>query len=195
MLDYRRAATVRTEIIRLSQEGLDSHSLRAQAIRKLRCIVPIDSYWFATADPESLLFTDSLVEDIPEAATPLFVANEFLQDDVNKWIRLAVKPSHVGSLASATKGHLASSPRYRDILTPFGFGDELRAVLHDGHSVWGFICLHRDWSGPNFTVDEAKFIASLVPHLAQGLRGAVLLSRVAQSEELKTGLLLADDFS
>src|SRR5262249_18704176 len=89
MFDYRRAANVRAEVIRLSKEGRDSHSLRAQAIRKLRFVIPVDSYWFATADPESLLFTDSLVEDIPEAATPLFVANEFLQDDVNKWARLA----------------------------------------------------------------------------------------------------------
>ena len=86
MFDHRRAANVRAEIIRLSQEGLDSRSLRAQAMRKLRCVIAVDSFWFATADPETLLFTDSLVENIPEAATPLFVANELLQDDVNKWV-------------------------------------------------------------------------------------------------------------
>src|SRR5262249_39673423 len=102
MLDYRRAATVRSEIVRLSQEGVDWHWYCAKGKQTLRSIIPVDSSWFATADPESLLFTDSLVEDIPEAATPLFVANEFLQDDVNKWVRLAVKRSHVGSLASAT---------------------------------------------------------------------------------------------
>ncbi len=147
---------------------------------------------------ETLLFTDSLVEDIPEAATPLFVANELLQDDVNKWVHLAATPSHVDSLASATKGRLASSPRYRDILTPFGFGDELRAVLNDGHSAWGFICLHRDRLAPTFTGEEMRLLASLVPHLAQGLRSAALLSRVAQAEPEEAGpglLLLADDFS
>jgi hypothetical protein len=93
-----------------------------------------------------------------ETATvaPLFVANGFLQDDVNKWVHLAATTSHVDSLASATRGHLASSARYRDILTPFGFGDELRAVLHDGHSAWGFTCLHRDWSGSNFSGEETR---------------------------------------
>jgi DNA-binding CsgD family transcriptional regulator len=166
-------------------------------MRKLRCVIAVDSFWFATADPETLLFTDSLVENLPEAATPLFVANELLQDDVSKWVHLAATKSHVDSLALATKGHLASSTRYRDVLTPLGFGDELRAVLHDGHSAWGFSCLHRGWSASNFSGDEMRLLASLVPHLAQGLRSAALLSHVVQAEQEESGpglLLLADDF-
>jgi DNA-binding CsgD family transcriptional regulator len=196
MVNPRTAAKIRTDIIRLSQSGMDSHALRREAMRRLRTIVPVDSFWFATADPATLLFTGALVEEIPEAATPLFVHNEFLQEDVNKWVRLAVARPFVDSLASATKGKLASSPRYREILTPLGFGDELRAVLHDGNAAWGFMCLHREHAGSNFTRDEAHFLASLVPHLAQGLRSAALLGRASAADDGRPGLLLlANDFS
>jgi DNA-binding CsgD family transcriptional regulator len=196
MLNQRSAARIRTNIVRLSQAGLDSRSFRREAMRQLRFAVPVDSFWFATADPETLLFTGSIVEEIPEATTPLFVTNEFLQDDVNKWVKLAVTRPFVDSLASATNGRLESSPRYRNILIPLGFGDELRAVLHDGHAAWGFMCLHRERTGTNFTRDEALFLASLVPHLAQGLRSAVLLGRATSADDAEPGLLLlTGDFS
>ena len=49
-------------------------------------------------------------------------------------------------------------------------GDELRAALIVGSKCWGFMCLHRERSSPNFTPAEAAFLAKLTPHLAQGLR-------------------------
>ena len=196
MLNSRSARRISNDIVRLSQAGLDSLSFRREAMRCLRAVVPVDSFWFATADPETLLFTGSMIEEIPASATPLFIANEFLQDDVNKWVRLAVKRPAVDSLASATRGRLTSSPRYRDILCPLGFGDELRAALHDGQSTWGFMCLHRERAGSNFSADEEQFLASLIPHLAHGLRTALLLDRAVTAGDDGPGLLLlADDFS
>jgi hypothetical protein len=85
MLSNHSAVTARRDIVRLCHSGLDSLSLRCEAMRRLRQVLPIESFWFATADPATLLFTGSLVEEIPEEATPLFVANEFLQNDVNKF--------------------------------------------------------------------------------------------------------------
>ena len=192
-----RSANSRHEIVKLCHSGLDSLTLRIEAIRRLRSVLPIDSFWFATADPATLLFTGSAIEAIPESATPHLIQNEFLQDDVNKFVGLAkVRPS-VGSLFVATEGRLERSTRYREILAPLGFGDELRAALHDGGSCWGFMCLHRDLTGPNFTPDEAEFLAGLVPHLAQGLRTALLhdQARNASGEGGPGLLLLADDLS
>src|SRR5438046_2773808 len=103
-------ASARQDIIRLCHSGLDSIALRREAMRRLRRILPVDSYWFATADPSTLLFTGSVVDAIPERATPLFVTNEFLQDDVNKWTDLAAARPPVNSLYLATKGRLADSP-------------------------------------------------------------------------------------
>lgn len=89
-MDQRGAAErTRREIVRLSHAGLDARTLRVETLRRLRQVVPLDSAWFATADPATLLFTSTVVEEIPEHATPAFLANEFFEDDVNKWVHLA----------------------------------------------------------------------------------------------------------
>jgi hypothetical protein len=100
------ATTARQDIVRLCHSGLDSVSLRREVMRRLRRTLPVDSFWFATVDPTTLLFTGALAEAIPEKATPLFVANEFLQNDVNKWTQLAAARPSVNSLYFATKGRL-----------------------------------------------------------------------------------------
>jgi hypothetical protein len=91
-----------------------------------------------------LLFTSAVVEDIPEHATAAFVANEFLQSDVNKWVALARAGRPANGLCVATHGQPDDSPRHGEILRPLGFGDELRAALRVGRSCWGFMCLHRE---------------------------------------------------
>ena len=77
---------------------------------------------FATADPATLLFTGAVQDDVLTQATPQFLENEFLEDDSVKFARLARGRSPVDSLAVATRGELARSPRYREILAPMDLG-------------------------------------------------------------------------
>jgi DNA-binding CsgD family transcriptional regulator len=185
------------DIMRLCHAGLDTRTLRVEALRRLRKIVPVDAAFCATVDPATLLFTGSLTEEIPQSITPAFLANEFLQDDVTKFVHLAHAARPVQSLYAATRDEPNMSPRYREILAPIGFGDELRAALRIGDVTWGVLCLHRDLTGPGFTVAEAAFLERIVPHLAVGLRTGLLI------EEATTGsgadapglVVLADDLS
>jgi hypothetical protein len=194
----RPAERVRQEIIRLSHSGLDSTTFRLEAVRRLRKAIPTDVSFFATADPATLLFTSAVRDDVLAQATALFLEREFLKDDPIQFTRLARANSPVDSLGMATKGGLIRSPRYQEILAPIDLGDELRAVLKVGSKCWGFMCLHRERSGPDFTPAEAAFLAKLTPHLAEGLRAALLLddSRSASPQPDGPGLvLLADDLS
>jgi hypothetical protein len=192
-------ATRRTEdaIVRLCHAGLDSRALRVEAAHRLRKVIPVDAIFFATVDPETLLFTGSLVEEIPEHATPAFLANEFLQDDVNKFVVLARATRPVQSLYAATEGEPVGSLRFREILAPMGFGDELRAALRVGSTTWGVLCLHRDLTGPGFTTTEAAVLERIAPHLAFGLRSALRIEEASVAPESGgPGLvLLADDLS
>jgi DNA-binding CsgD family transcriptional regulator len=196
-MQQRRAEQTRREIIRLCHAGLDSHTLGVETIKQLRKVIPIDVSFFATADPATLLFTGAVQDEILGRVTPQFLENEFLQDDVNKFMWLARNSLPVGGLVQATGQDLERSPRSREILAPLGLGDELRAVLITGGACWGFMCLHRDRSSPPFTVGEAAFLARLTPHLAEGLRKALLISattRPALPDEPGV-LLLAEDLS
>ena len=196
-MDKRAAARIRSDIVRLCHAGLDSRTLRVETLRQLRKLIAIDSYWFATADPATLLFTGSVVEGIPEQLTTRFVENEFHRDDVNKWAPLSRAARPVEGLYAATQGHPNDSARYREILAPLHFGDELRAVLIDGSSCWGFLCLHQEQSSAGFTSEEAAFVSQLTPHLAAGLRTALLIDHATPpTEPFGPGLLvLAEDLS
>src|SRR5919202_533978 len=192
------AERVRQDIIRLSHAGLDSRTFGIEAVKHLRKAIPTDVSFFATADPATLLFTSAVRDDVLAQATPQFLEREFLKDDPVKFTRLARGRSPVESLGMATKGELARSERYREMLAPMDLGDELRAALVAGSKCWGFMCLHRERSGPDFTPAEAAFLARLVPHLAEGLRKALLLGASGAASPRTEGpglVLLADDLS
>jgi DNA-binding CsgD family transcriptional regulator len=61
---------------------------------------------------------------------------------------------------------------------------------------WGVLCLHRELSGSGFTLAEAAFLEQIAPHLAEGLRTALLIDGGAEPGFDGPGLVvLADDFS
>src|SRR5215217_878886 len=198
MNESRSAERTRHEIIRLSHAGLESKTFRVEAVKQLRKAIPVDVSFFATADPATLLFTSAVVDDVLARVTSQFLENEFLRDDSVKFASLARASSPVDSLGAATKGELVRSPRYQEILEPMDLGDELRAALVVGSKCWGFMCLHRERSSPNFTPAEAAFLAKLTPHLAQGLRTTLLIGGAQATSLPPDGpglLLLGDDLS
>jgi DNA-binding CsgD family transcriptional regulator len=161
-------------IIQTCRAGLEPDALRAAVLPRLRRAVPVDALWWATVDPATLLFTHAYREELPTDSAPYFIDNEFLSDDVNKWTEVARDRSGVRTLAAATDGKLALSPRYRDMFEPLGLADELRAVLRARGAVWGFMCLHRERGEP-FSPQEQDFIRRISPHLAEGVRLSLLV--------------------
>jgi DNA-binding CsgD family transcriptional regulator len=192
------AELARREIIRLSHAGLDSKTFRVEAVKQLQRAIPVDASFFSTTDPATLLLTGVVVDEVLAGAAGQFLENEFLRDDAVKFTGLARGHSPVDSLRAATGGKLIRSPRYQEILEPLDLGDELRAALMVGSKCWGFMCLHRERSGPDFTPAEAAFLAKLTPHLAEGLRAALLVGDARDAPSLPDGpglLLLGDDLS
>ena len=161
--------------------GLDADQLRQEVVGRLRQIVPTDAAFFATVDPVTLLFTTAVAEDPLAAAAPLFLENEFGRDDVNKFAALAGSVSHATSLDTATRGDRSTSPRSREIMAPLGLGDELRAALVTGQRCWGVVCLHREASPSGFTDQEVRLVQRIGPHVAEGLRRAIVAGPIADT--------------
>jgi hypothetical protein len=135
----RAAEGVARQLTARCYAGLDAGSLQAEVLDGLQRIVSFDAAFCATVDPATLLFTGAVLRDIPWESTPRFLANEFLEDDVNKFRLLAAARSPVDWLDRATQQHRTSSARYREIMAPLGLGDELRAAFRAGGACWGFL--------------------------------------------------------
>jgi DNA-binding CsgD family transcriptional regulator len=170
-------ARVRHEIVRRAYVARDVSTLRAETLPLLRRLVPIDAVWWSLADPDTLLFSRALTDEVPRAATPLFLENELLQDDVNKFAGLAREAVPVCTLLAATGGRPERSARFRDILRPNRMGDEMRLALRDTRHCWGFMCLHREAGAPAFSRDDQQQLLALAPHLAAALRQSLLRGR------------------
>jgi DNA-binding CsgD family transcriptional regulator len=165
-------------IVEICRSGLPPEALRDRVLPRVRRAVPFDGAFWAAVDPTTLLFTQPHQEEIPPETVPYFIQNEFIDADVNKWTTLARERLGVRTLAQATGGDMDASPRYRDIFRPLGFGDELRAVLRVGGACWGYMCLHRG-AGVPFSREEVAYVHRLAPHLAEGIRAAILVASTA----------------
>ncbi|MGH2895916.1 MAG: helix-turn-helix transcriptional regulator [Solirubrobacteraceae bacterium] len=169
------AARATQDLVRLCHQGLDSAGLQQRMLPALRRVMTIDAAFFATADPNTLLFTGGHQDEPLVESRELFLANEFGAPDVNKFADLATSSRHVASLDEATRRDRSTSRRYREIMGPLGLGDELRAALVVDRQCWGYVCLHREDHELGFTAGEAVLLARVGPHLAHALRQAVLL--------------------
>jgi DNA-binding CsgD family transcriptional regulator len=158
------------DLVRRCYGGLDAATFQAELVRSIHALLPVDAIFFATADPATLLLTGTFAEDPLLAATAQFVDNEFGRPDVNKFQSLAVAARHVATLDEATRGQRDDSQRSRDIMTPLGLGDELRAALVTPAGCWGYLCLHRADLPHGFTPADVRLIARLATHLGNGCR-------------------------
>ena len=176
-----------TALIGRCYAGLDAASLRDEVLRRLRRIMTVDAAFFGTVDPQTLLFTSAVAEGPLEAATALFLDNEYGRADVNKFAALAEAADPVSSLDRATRGQRADSARYREVISPLGLGDELRAALITGNQCWGTMCLHREDASHGFDDREVDLIRRIAPHIAEGLRRAITLGPLPAAAAVTVG--------
>lgn len=175
---------VRDEVARLSTRGLDVASFFDETGRILRKGIAFDGFCSMTVDPATMLLTSHIAHDsVRPEDVPRLGRNEFLEEDVNKFAVLARAPRPAGVLTDVTDHVPERSPRYRDILRPNGFCDELRFTLLDDRTCWGWVALYRREESGDFDLGDAALAASLSQLLAEGLRRAILLAAAPTDEE------------
>ena len=129
---------VHEDLDRLLHRGAGVRDFAFGAARILARAVPFEGVCVLTMDPATLVPTGAVIENgPPTAAYPRLKEIEFRGEDVNAFRSLALSDCHVATVSQATGGVLDRSERYREIMGPNGFGDELRAVLVDGQVTWG----------------------------------------------------------
>lgn len=162
--------------------------------RVVRPAVRFDVCACVTVDPQTLMNTGGDYRDgLPPAMLPRMLDIEYREGDANDLSDLAARPTPVGLLSRETGGNLDLSPRYRDIMRPLGFRDELRVLLRDRHGAWGALVMGRADDAPPFGSPELAAAAALVRPLGDALR-RLHLTRLAEenASALAPGLVLLD---
>jgi DNA-binding CsgD family transcriptional regulator len=136
--------------------------------------------WY-TVDPASLLITSHWNPYMP-AIPPEWLAEEYYGDDVNKVADVARSPSGMSTLHEATGGDPSNSPRWQTNIE-LGGDQELIAALRTGRGeVWGALGLYREPGAAVFDENEKRWLAAVVPHLADGARRALLVGEATDPE-------------
>ena len=173
--------------------GMDAMTLAREVVARLKPVLGIDAAFVATVDPSTLLFTAAASEEPLTGAAELFLANELGGRDVNRFGRLAADPVPVRTLDQATSGDRDQSARHAAIMRPLGLGDELRAALRTRQACWGVMCLHREAGAAGFSQRDRDIIATIAPHVAEGLRRALLAAHPREPQQaLGHGVVILD---
>jgi DNA-binding CsgD family transcriptional regulator len=169
----------RRRFIRLIHRKLDLEAFFEEVDRALARLIGFDSSCWLSLDPSTLLPTGHFTREVASDHLMELAANEFLEDDVNKFADLARAGRPVGVLSQATHGHPLRSPRFANILAPHGYGegDELRAAFRKGDAVWGCVAVHRRVG--TFSERDADFVAEVGGYIGEGIRRAVLATGLA----------------
>jgi DNA-binding CsgD family transcriptional regulator len=161
-------------------------------VSALRAAIGAGPVFLATADPVSGVFSSTFTFDIPQEAASAFFANELTGRDVVTFRSLTTTSVPVDALFHATGGDPRQSPRWRDIIAPLGWGDELRAAIRTDEVTWGYLCLHRTVGERPFSARDAQRLAELVPTLGHAIRRAALAA-APHDVHLESGVILVDE--
>jgi DNA-binding CsgD family transcriptional regulator len=144
----------------------------------------VPHYWSPccyTLDPASLLITSHFQTGLEEFPAEWLTA-EYYGDDVNKLAEVARSETGITTLHEATGGDPTNSPRWQTNME-MGADQELILSLRTRTGeVWGALGLYREPNRPLFDSNEQRFLRALAPHLADGVRRALLVGEAADPE-------------
>jgi DNA-binding CsgD family transcriptional regulator len=147
------------------------------ASERLKRLVPFDGAVWLTTDPATGLPTaPTRSENVGHVCRGDIHSclrvweDEFLVEDVNQYRDLARAELPAAGLRVTTHDRPARSARYRELLRPSGFEDELRAVMRVDGNAWGAFNLLRERGRPAFTEREAELVGGLSAPLASAIR-------------------------
>lgn len=170
-----------SEVQRLCYAGLDEEALLREAAERTRRAVPLELYCMHAHDPSSGLTTRGVFSADPGNTLVQEVARVALErvqfeDEVTPFGWMAKRRIAALSLSEVTGGKLERALRYRELMVPLGVEHEVRGVFALDGELWGSIAAMREPGSPDFDAREIAFFHRIAPHLAAGLKAAVLRS-------------------
>jgi hypothetical protein len=196
MASARGRSRIADDLIRLASTDIGEPDFYWEAARRIHRLVPFEAWCWIPVDPATLLPAGPHAGENPafskKGIVPRLLEIEYKEGrDFN--LHLANGRRLAGSLGLATEGDLRRSRRWKEILAPCGFGDELRVFLTAGGQHWGSLILYRERSSRQFSEDEAGRLSETAPPLGRAMRQTFLRTMpVIHSAAEGPGILLLD---
>ena len=179
MATARERARCRERLERLSGSGLDSDSLRREAVDDLQRVIGFDRWCWPLADPESLLPASGIALHDYVSAVSRSLELEYSTDRFAAKHLLARRANAATSMSAETYGDLSRSPRWDEAMRPVGIGDVAAVACRDALGCWGWIEAYRDRSDRSFEDEDLELLASVGPSLGSALRRTCAQSQQA----------------
>ena len=178
--------------MRLSESTLDCDALRLEAIGELRRVVGFDRWCWPLADPETLITNSGLAEHDYVPGLPRALELEYTIDDFAAKRVLARRTNAAGSLSAETRGDLARSPRWDEVMRPVGIGDVAAVACRDRHGTWGWIEAYRDRGDPPFDDDDVALLGAVGASLGAALRRTTYAGASSPAPNRSPGTIVLD---
>ncbi|HYH33853.1 MAG TPA: helix-turn-helix transcriptional regulator [Nocardioides sp.] len=163
-----------------------------RVLSRLRSRFSCDGGALVLMDPVTGLFTTGAVDSLPVATCHPFFRTE-TEDGARTLRALAASERPASAVAAAEQ---PDDPLVRQVLRPFGYAAELRAVFRDARVAWGGVSLWRRDGRPPFTVTDVAALEAVSEGIGRELRSAVLGSLdppSATAEPASTGVVVVAD--
>ncbi|KYG89848.1 helix-turn-helix transcriptional regulator [Metasolibacillus sp. FSL K6-0083] len=174
----------------------DSYSFRKKILQQLKRKIPYEAYCFTTVDSETLLSTGAITDERIELLHPQLFENEYKEEDLNRYTELFEKKIYCNTIFKAAKGDVSNSKRFREILSPHGFIDELRAVLVYKNHCYGFLTLYRTEEQGVFSQAEINYLKQSLTFIAKMLKESIFYCypkvKLRDEAVIETGIIILD---
>ncbi|RFT67845.1 LuxR family transcriptional regulator [Bacillus clarus] len=184
---------VTKEITLLTNNMNTINQFQEEFLKIVSKAIPFEAACFTTIDPNIFLSTGAYTDASIEKIHPELFMNEFLEEDYNKFKDLVLKGHYVSSLHNATDGNRIKSSRYRNILMPAGFQDEVRVVFISKGKCFGHLSLFRSNTNALFHYDECLYLSTIISLVGDALRRVFIVCSAERIEKIETGTAILNE--
>ncbi len=163
----RRSIERLTRLVGSRQDGV---SIQEQAIAELKRVVGFERWCLPQADPDTLLPVAAMADHDYVPGIPRLLELEYSVDAYATKPALAKSTLPAASLQNETRGDLARSSRWDQVMRPVGIGDVAAVACRDEFGCWGWIEAYRDRDDAPFNQIELDLLAQAGGILATVLR-------------------------
>jgi DNA-binding CsgD family transcriptional regulator len=145
----------------------------------LRGLIGCDALCLHSADPVTGFITSTYADGLDPEGFTLAAHLELWSDDSTRFSSIRGRGRLAASLVDTHEGEPERSVRYRELLAPFGFTDELRIAFDLRGGLWGAAALMRAKGRPAYQAGDLRLAERAARAVAAALRTYFLSSGTA----------------